>query len=263
MPEPPTRKVRRAPTEEARRAMEFIVSVSRRETGLQLPHDFLRDYSQPPQPPLAKLVQGGRGGEVRLKLYLTAGLVASAPPFRYDRQTPANRWAELLNLPDPSGRGAARVSTAFAWLHKNRYLNVDRQRGRPPRFTLLNTALDGSEYKRPVVEYVTVPLGLWKQHWISALSGVELAVLLSILDGPGDDKPGGVPRFLTEDQKKRYGLSEDSWTRATRQLERLGLIELRREVTRGPMQHNRMRNVYRFPEGGFDKPPPWPVIAAR
>jgi hypothetical protein len=120
-------------------------------------------------------------------------------------------------------------------------------------------ALDSTEYVKPVRDYVTVPLGLWKQHWISALSAAELAVLLAILDGPGDDKPGGRPRFLTEEQKNRYGLSEDSWTRATRQLKRVGLIELRREVAGGIMQHNRMRNIYRFPDPGLDAPPPWPI----
>lgn len=257
------REVREAPTEAARIAMEYIVSVSRRTAGLQLPHSFLRDYSKAPFPPLARLVQGGRGGEVRLKLYLTACLVASAPPYEYVRQTPARAWADLLNLEDPPGRGASRVSTAFSWLHENSFLDVDRRKGRPPRFRLLNTALDRTQYQRPIRDYVSVPLGLWRQHWISALSAAELGVLLAILDGPGDDAPGGKPRFLTEEQKERYGLSEDSWTRATRQLVRLGLIELRRGVTGGIMQHNRMRNIYRFPDPSFDTPPPWPIAVER
>jgi hypothetical protein len=208
-------------------------------------------------------VQGGRGGEVRLKLYLTACLVASAPPYQYVRQTPGRAWAELLNLEDPLGRGANRISTAFSWLHMNSYLDVDRHKGRPPRFRLLSMALDRTESQRPTTEYVTVPLGLWRQHWISALSAAELGVLLAILDGPGDDSAGGKPRFLTEDQKERYGLSEDSWTRATRQFERLGLMELRREVAGGTMQHNRMRNIYRFPDPSFERPPPWPIATDR
>ncbi len=254
---------RRAPAEAALTSMEYIVSVSKRTAGLQLPHTFLRDHAKPPAPPSALLVQGGRSGEVRQKLYLTACLVASGPPHKYERQTPARAWAELLNLEDPVGRGASRVSAAFGWLHEHRYLEVDRQKGRPPQFRLLNPKLDGTDYQRPATEYVTVPLGLWQQHWISALSAAELGILLAILDGPGDDKPGGRPRFLTEGQKERYGFSEDSWTRATRQLERLGLIELRREVTGEAMQYRRMRNVYRFPDAAFDTPPPWPIQNGR
>lgn len=262
MADGPARR-REAPTDESRTAMEYIVSISKRKQGLQLPHAFMRDYGKTPHPPVAGLVQGGRSGEVRFKLYLTGGLITSGPPHVYDRQTPARRWADLLNLEDPAGRGASRVSSAFTWLDENQYLDVDRRKGRPPRFRLLNMSLDGTEYVRPVNKYVSVPLGLWKQHWISALSAAELAVLLAILDGPGDDLPGGRPRFLSESQKKRYGLSEDSWTRATRQLVRLGVIEVIREVTGEVMQHNRMRNVYRFLDPNFENPPPWPIHYGR
>jgi hypothetical protein len=254
--------LRHTPTAESRTSMDYLVSRSQRTSGLQLAHSFLRDYSNR-TPPLAQLIQGGRGGEVRLKLYLTACLVTAASPYAYTHATASRSWAEALNLDDPGGKGARRVSTAFGWLHENRFLDVDKKKGRTPTFRLLSTTLDGSPYERPKTHYVTVPLGIWKRHWISALSAAELGVFLAILDGPGDDAPGGRPRYLTEGQKNGYGLSEDSWTRATWQLQRLNLIEVDRQVVGGVMRHSRMRNIYRFPDPQFDSEPNWPVIPER
>lgn len=254
-------RIRPAPTPEARSAMEHIVAVSKRDKGLQLPHSFLRGGSvTTTEPPLARLVRGGRGGEVRLKLYLTAALIAGGPPHAYDRKTPSRAWAELLNLPDPSTAGARRISDAFAWLGDNRYLEVDRGRGRTTSFRLLSTALDGESYEKPAREYVTVPLGLWANHWISAVSGSELAVILAILDTPGDDIEGSTsPRFLTEDQRPRYGLSNDSWTRATKQLERIGALVVDRRVAAKPFSYRRKRSIYLLPSPTFSSEPEWPI----
>src|SRR3546814_8562857 len=80
------------PTQQSRDSMSYLVTTSKRTANLQLPHGFLRDGDAPP---LARLVQGGRGGEVRLKLYLTVSLIAAAAPHTYDRNTPARSWAEL------------------------------------------------------------------------------------------------------------------------------------------------------------------------
>lgn len=245
------------PTQQSRDSMSYLVTTSKRTANLQLPHGFLRDGDAPP---LARLVQGGRGGEVRLKLYLTVSLIAAAAPHTYDRNTPARSWAELLNLPAPEIAGARRVSDAFGWLHDHKYLEVDRERGRPPRFKLLSMDLEGGDYEKPSREYVAVPLGLWTNHWISALSGVELAVLLAIMDGPGDDAVGTLePRFLTGVQKRRYGFSSDSWTKATRQLESIGVVEVARRVEGGTMKFRRNRNIYRLPDPQFEAKPVWPV----
>lgn len=252
-------KVRPKPTTEALAAMVHIVSSSRRTTGLQLPHAFLRESGKAAVPPLARLIRGGRGGEVRTKLYLTACVVASGSPYTYKRATPARAWAELLNLDDPAGKGARRVSDAFAWLDRNKYLKADLHRGRPPSFELLSQDLQGDPFTKPSRDYVSVPLGLWSSHWISAVSGAELGVMLAILDGPGDDEKNGAPRFLTEEQKERYGFSADSWTRATRQLQHIGVLEVTRKVAGGTMRYNRFRNVYRFPDPGLEITPSWPV----
>lgn len=246
-----------APTAEARTAMTFLVETSRRTKGLQLPHTFLREGSPPP---LARIIRGGRGGEVRLKLYLTACLIAAAPPFEYSRPSPAARWAEALSLPSPTKSGARRVSDAFTWLAEHKYLDVDRGRGRPPAFTLLSQSLNGKEYVKPANSYVPVPLALWTSHWISVLSGVELAVYLAILDGRGDDDVGTAsPRFFTGDQRDEYCFAADTWTRGTRQLVDHGLIAAESRVEGGPMLFRRNRKIYRVLEDALQSEPKWAV----
>jgi hypothetical protein len=246
------------PTTESRNNMEQLTSASKRKTGLQLPHSFLR--SEDGLPPLLSLLRGGRSGEVRLKLYLTASLIAAARPHEYRRNTPARAWAELLNLPKPETAGARRVSDAFEWLDDHDYLRVDRRRGVPPKFTLLSMELDGEEYVKPAMEYVAIPLGLWTRHWINALSGTELAILLAILDLPGnDDHHSRQPRFATGEQKDRYGFSDDSWTRATKQLVHLGVLEVTRKVANGGMSQRRNRNIYRLTDPHLGNEPTWPI----
>ncbi|WP_350246881.1 hypothetical protein RBB84_22500 [Rhodococcus sp. D-6] len=253
---------RQGPDAAAREAMNYLVSTSKRTKGVQLPRSFLRDDSPDPHPPIARLVQGGRGGEVRLKLYLTAVLIAGGAPYVYEKTTPARVWAALLNLPDPETAGARRISDAFAWLHRHRYLDVDRARGRTTSFRLLDSNLTGEDYEKPSRDYVSVPLGLWKQHWMSAMSGRDLAILLAILDTPGDDTDSSFPRFLTTEQRNRYGLSPDTWTRAVRQLHHIRAIEVDNKVSGRYFQFRRVRNVYRVLDPEFSTEPIWPVTQA-
>ena len=248
--------IRSAPTAEARDAMKYLVETSKRTSGVQLPHSFVRDGSPPP---LARLIRGGRGGEVRLKLYLTACMIATRAPHRYTKETPAYRWATALSLPDPETHGARRISDAFGWLHEHNYLAVDRRQGRPPSFQLLSQSLDGTAYERPINQYVMVPLELWSKHWIAALTAAELAVLIAILDTP-DKNPAGspIPRYLTGSQKAATALSADTWTTGTAQLGALGVIEVDRQVEGARMMFRRTRNIYDLTDW-TTREPTWPV----
>lgn len=246
--------MRSAPTAQARDAMSYLVGTSKRTSGVQLPHSFVRRGSPPP---LARLIRGGRGGEVRLKLYLTACMIATAKPYRYTRETPASSWATALSLPDPETHGARRVSDAFGWLHEHNYLEVDRRQGRPPSFQLLSQDLDGTTYERPISNYVLVPLELWSKHWIAALSAAELAVLLAILDAPADG--ASTQRYLTGSQKADTALSADTWTTGTAQLVTLGVIAVERRVQGAHMMYRRNRNIYK-PTEWTTREPSWPVV---
>ncbi len=77
---------------------------------------------------------------------------------------------------------------------------------------------DGTKFVRPTARYVTVPLAFWQRQWINVLSGSATALLV-LLELQGGRRPGDAPSTSEEDHR-RYGLSSDTWTRATAELKR-------------------------------------------
>jgi DNA-binding transcriptional MocR family regulator len=71
--------------------------------------------------------------------------------------------------------------------------------------------------------YVQVPLDIWTHGWLLTLSGRALALYLVLREASG----GVLSRSatLSTSRKMQYGLSDDTWTRATRELEEAGLLE--------------------------------------
>jgi hypothetical protein len=194
-------------------------------------------------PPLAKMLRGGRGGAVRLKLYLSMCLMATKAPYRITQQIPGRVWAEMLNLPDPELKGARRISDSLSWLDQNGFVKLVRQGGSPPEIRLLSPSGDRLRYVRPRKRYVRLPLGLWKMEWISTLSGRELAVLLALLDLQSGRDPK-VPPSMNMQQRERYGFSQDTWTRGEADLKRSGLLTVRRAPQGRDFDWRRMRNTY-------------------
>src|SRR5580698_2726011 len=90
---------RREPSDQVIENLKFFVRRSRRSRGVQLARSFVRRENTPEAvPPLALLLRGGQGGEVRLKLYLTMLLLAVQPPFDIRDSFPAGSWAAALGL---------------------------------------------------------------------------------------------------------------------------------------------------------------------
>jgi hypothetical protein len=172
------------PDLQSQHALEHAVTRSGRRTGIQLPIGFIAGKDPAADPPLARMLRGGRGGEVRVKLYLCLTLIAAAPPYDL-RLIPARSWARMLALPDPEKAGARRISDALNWLEKAKLVSLTRQAGAPPVIKLLSPLGTGHKYTRPTVRWVTVPLGLWRQQWITRLSGSGLALLLVLLELQG------------------------------------------------------------------------------
>jgi hypothetical protein len=222
--------------------LEQAVKRSRRGSGIQLPTGFVRADVRGLTPPLARMIRGGRGGEVRLKLYLTMILIAVRPPHDIDN-VPARAWAEVLDLEDPAGLGARRIADALQWLAKNNFVHLDSQRGRPPVVRLLSAVGDGTRFDRGRRIYVRVPIGLWQNFWITQLSGSGLALLLVLLDLQSGRK-ASTPPALPGQMRRRYGLSDDTWTRASKELTELGLLEIRRQPQGRDFDARRMRNTY-------------------
>jgi hypothetical protein len=229
------------PNELSKQHLERLVEVSKRQKGIQLPVPFVR--STDGAPPLVRFIRGGHGGEVRLKLYLTVTLLATKAPYEITREIAGRTWAEMLGLPDPEINGARRVTDALAWLHREQFLEVQRRSGRPPTLKMLDPAGDGTPYRRPTMPYITLPVGYWEEQWITVLSGIGTAILIVLLDLVGGKKRDP-SQSLSATQRARYGLSADSWTRATKELRDHGIITAIREVRGNGLEWRRARTVY-------------------
>ena len=158
------------------RLLRLAVSRSRRTRGVQFTTAFARSATGE-SPMLAKLLRGGRGGAVRLKLYLCITLIAASTPYDMKRPVPNETWARMIGLPDPFTKGARRVADALTWLERLKLLKLDRKPGRPPLIQLLSPTGDGTDYTRPASNYISIPLGLWEQGWLVHLSASAVALL--------------------------------------------------------------------------------------
>lgn len=224
--------------------LEQAVAKSQRTSGIQLPTEFVRD-EKGGNPPVARMNRGGRGGEVRLKLYLTLVLVAARPPHALKQQIPANVWARMLDLDDPDGLGARRVANALRWLGKNGFIDLSARRGAPPGVKLLSATGNRKAFVRGSGIYVGVPIGLWKYGWINRLSGSGLALLIVLLDLQGGKRfSAASPPSLPGPLRDRYGLSDDTWTRASKQLVDLGLLTKNKVPQGRDLDWRRVRNTY-------------------
>lgn len=222
--------------------LERIIQRSKRFSGLQLPPGFVRDPDDF-DPPIAKMLRGGHGGEVRLKLYLTMALLAGQAPYKINPIS-ARTWATALGLPSPETKGARRVADALNWLaHKDHpMISLDRVAGAPPTVQLLSATGNGKTWIRPTAPYVTLPLSYWTSRWVWRLSGSASALLIVLLDEQGRRK-GSAAAFSGQDKKLR-GISDDTWTRATKELVFHGLIEVQRDTFGEELDWRRSRNSY-------------------
>ena len=91
---------------------------------------FKRKRRADPSPPLARLIRGGRGGEVRLKLYATLCLRGVGEP--HDVRVVPHEWAEMLGLTNHDLNGARRVRAALKWLSDSRLIRIKRKPGWNP-----------------------------------------------------------------------------------------------------------------------------------
>jgi hypothetical protein len=211
--------------------------------------------------PLALMLRGGRGGHVRLKTYLSMLWLAAAPP--HDVAYPARAWASLLDLPDPSGRGARRINDAIAWLEANEFVEVATQPGYPNRVTLLHESGTGRRYRVPGAvynkgkakgadaselaahRYLQIPAAYWTSGWMCTLSGPATAMFLVLLaeqSGRGDDQELW---FSPEAATLRYSLSADTRSVGLQELRRAGIVAVRRRaIASDVFDVQRYRNTY-------------------
>jgi hypothetical protein len=98
-------------------------------------------------------------------------------------------------------------------------------------------------YVRPIEQgrYIGVPVEFWTQGWVLELSPKAVALFLVLLDVlGGKDKP----RYVGAERRHRYGMSADTWTKATKELSNHGLLTVGRQPMGSYTEYHRMRNTY-------------------
>jgi hypothetical protein len=211
----------------------------------------------PPVPPLARLIQGGRGGEARLKLYLLLTMMATRYP--YDIRNSPNPQTLALTLDLPPITGPRRISSNMKWLSDHRFIRLTKRPGLTPAIQLLDPygsgyPLANPRHSRPFVPWMTIPIGFWSRGWLLQLSPVAIAVLFSLREHLGGYE---TPRYMLRDRRESYYLSHDTWTRGSLELEDNGLLTVTRRL-HGQDQYAdmRLRNNYWLNIDRLDAPVP-------
>lgn len=238
---------------ETARNLAKAIERSKRKTSVGLPLEFVRNQADPDAgTPLAKLLQGGRGGEVRLKLYLCLRLLTTKPPYDIRQGIRSSYWAETLGLSDPETNGSRRTVQALAWLDRNGYIRLQRRPGLPSALELVNPLDRTKPFEVKGPRYVTLPLDVWSQEWIVALSGPALALFVVLREVTGGKD---TPQPLATGRHAEYGLSEDTWTRAIAELTDHGLLHVSRVTDVIDLDKRRTRNAYLLDEVRLQLPP--------
>ncbi|MFE3126316.1 hypothetical protein ACFXHD_23170 [Streptomyces hydrogenans] len=199
------------------------------------------DHTAEP-PPMARMLRGGgRGGQVRLKLYLSYLWLQKDDTAR-ELSIRHSAWANLLDLRDPDKAGARRISEAHTWLEENGFIEITKG----PRLNLV-TVLDETGRGEPwiapgaaakkekesnilgalVNRYIQIPRAFWTNGHISVLSGAGVAMYLALLSEKGG-LDGEDLWFSPKEAVSRFALSEDTRSKGLRELADAGLISTKR-----------------------------------
>lgn len=222
-----------------------------------------RDEPGAEAPPLARMLRGGRGGSVRLKLLLSYLWMQTdgfqAVPLAY----PSQVWAELLDLSPAQEAGARRINEAQRWLERHRFITVESNPGHANKVTVLEETGNGHPYTPPGNAarqlkgsdegykhlYAQIPSELWTQGYMALLSGAGLAFFLILLHQLALRSPPLIalmPLWISpKNLADHYAISDDTRSKGMTELQDLGLITIsRRPINPGDFDIQRLRNTY-------------------
>jgi hypothetical protein len=243
---------------DAIRSLARAVEKSHRRRYVAYPREFARSVMTlpgipSPAPPLARLIHGGRGGEVRLKLYLLLTLMATDHPYDIRKPPTPNTFARTLDL-DPT-TGPRRITSNMKWLADHKFIGLTKRPSATSSIQLLDPQGSGKPMVNPRqhMKYMSIPLGFWSQGWLLELSPVAIAVLFSVRERLGGIKE---PKYLLPDRRESYGLSHDTWTRGSRELEDRGLLTVRTITEGEDYVYIRRRRTYWLNADLLDMPAP-------
>lgn len=257
--ENPTAQTKRSPSNGALQAAENASRYGRNRA--QLRYSFVqRAHPDDPPPPLARMLRGGRGGQVRLKLFLSYLWMQKEDTAQ--GLTFANRaWATLLDLRDPATAGARRIGDAQAWLEENQFIEIVSQMGRPNQVVVLDESGTGEPYVAPgaaarkeaaetafgalIHRYVQIPRAFWTSGYLTVLSGAGVAMFLALLCERGPASNDEALWFSPKDAERRFALSEDTRSKGLRELADAGLVRTkRRPINPTGFEVVHVRNVH-------------------
>jgi len=201
-------------------------------------------------PPLAGLLRGGgRGGQLRVKLYLSLLWVCTAAP--YEAAYPARAWAALLGLEDPDNKGARRIQEAIRDLDDRKMISVRDRGGLPSVLTLLDEGGLGQAYTPPSKsynalrtsraprealqrqQYFKIPSKIWTDGHLARLKGPGVA-MLTVLYCEQRGQTGNEVWFSPEIAKDRFHLAPTTRTAGLAELRGRNLITTRQ----APVSHD-------------------------
>jgi len=223
----------------------------RREAGAPVRTIFVSD-ERVEKPPLARLMSGdtgaggGRGGQVRAKLYVSLLWVCAKKPYTVIPNRPARAWAALLGLDDPEVKGVRRIQQAFRDLQERQLVDLEERVGFASVVTVLSERGDGTPFvpapdahnalkqakanEATLLEhrYFRVPSTLWTDGHIAKLSGPAFAMLLALLSEQRGTTDG--VWFSPGRARERFGLSTSTRRQGLDDLSRLGLVDTKTRV---------------------------------
>jgi len=243
---PPAAATGRALTAPSAQALKMAESAGRSgRRRAQVRYSFVERTSLENEiPPLARMLRGGgRGGQVRLKLYLSYLWLQRDDQAR-ELSIRNMAWATVFDLKDPQTAGARRISDAQAWLEENSFISITRT-GRQNLVTVLSETGSGEPWIAPgaaakkekeegllglgavVHRYIQIPQTFWTRGHIAVLSGAGVAMFLVLLA-----ENGGLGEkalwFSPREADTRFALSEDTRSKGLRELAAAGLITTKR-----------------------------------
>lgn len=229
-------------------ARELLCKAAERSKRSNVAYEpgFIRTITEAPDglispPPLARLIQGGHGGAVRLRLYLLLTMMATQIPFDIRNPPTPMTLARTLGLSQTNG--SRRINDNLKWLEENHFIKRTKRPGQTAAIQLLDLQGTGRPMPSPrrTQPWVTIPVEFWSQGWLLALSPTSIAVLFALIERLGGLK---VPMYLTRSRRLSYGLSHDTWTRGRHELECHGLLRVTRVPQGDDYDYRRLRNSY-------------------
>jgi hypothetical protein len=224
-------------------------------------------YAESGQTPLDRLISGdateqrmgspGRGGLVRLRMYLCMTLMAATDPWDLGRTKISLRrwysdWSVRVGLDGPTAH--RRIAYNLGWLRSHQFIEVEPRRGYSPVIKLLDINGTDQPYRnpRPTKQYVQLPTGFFTNGWLVQLSPVAVGMVMILLNQKQASEPVRWPVSIPGYDRDRYGLSENSLYLGARQLTQKDLLTVERDrIDEEEYQEVRVRNLYTLHEERF------------